>query len=250
MKTPPLVLLLVPCLTSLAAESPAHLSHGPLPGAEKSARSKVLGAGSEMLQPEGPVRAIHAHLCGFHFYNGDMQRQVRADHYCTHVNEEFYQCVIYDSDKTDARLIGIEYVISERLFNSLPDEEKRLWHSHQFEVKSGQLLTPRLPDVAEKKLMEDLVNTYGKTWHTWQVDRGDRLPLGLPQLMMGFTADGQANPELVKQRDGDVGIDSMETKRKRAGIEARPVAPGANAWEKGDVVQIRENGEAGAAKTE
>lgn len=32
-----------------------------------------------------------------------------------------------------------------------------------------------------------LLNTYGKTWHTWQVDRGDPLPLGvLPLLLICF----------------------------------------------------------------
>ena len=43
---------------------------------------------------DGPVGAIHAHLCGFHFYNGDMSRQVRADHYCSHLNADVWQCVI------------------------------------------------------------------------------------------------------------------------------------------------------------
>jgi Protein of unknown function (DUF1264) len=38
-----------------------------------------------------------------------------------------HQCVIYDSNKKDARLIGIEYLISEDLFNSLDDEEKQFW---------------------------------------------------------------------------------------------------------------------------
>ena len=30
-----------------------------------------------------------------------------------------------------ARLIGVEYIISERLFKALPEEEKRFWHSHR-----------------------------------------------------------------------------------------------------------------------
>lgn len=30
-----------------------------------------------------------------------------------------------------ARLIGIEYIITERLFRELPEEEKKYWHSHQ-----------------------------------------------------------------------------------------------------------------------
>jgi hypothetical protein len=61
---------------------------------------------------------------------------------------------------------------------SLPPEEQRYWHSHVYEVKSGMLTTPGVPELAEQQAMKELVNTYGKTWHTWQVDRGDTLPLG------------------------------------------------------------------------
>jgi hypothetical protein len=81
--------------------------------------------------------------------------------------------VIYDSEGPNAKLIGIEYIISENLYKTLPEEEKKLWHSHIYEIKSGALVGPGLPDVAEKEVMKKLVNTYGKTFHTWQVDRGD-----------------------------------------------------------------------------
>jgi hypothetical protein len=33
-----------------------------------------------------------------------------------------------------ARLIGIEYIISRRLYEGLPQEEHKYWHSHQYEV--------------------------------------------------------------------------------------------------------------------
>jgi hypothetical protein len=49
--------------------------------------------------------------------------------------------------------------------------------------------------------MEKLIHTYGKTWHTWHTDSGDRLPFGVPKLMMGFTAEGQSHPSLVRSRD-------------------------------------------------
>ena len=61
--------------------------------------------------------------------------QVEAHHYCSCANEEVRQCVIYDSADSNARLIGIEYIISRRLFESLPEEEKKLWHSHTYEVR-------------------------------------------------------------------------------------------------------------------
>jgi hypothetical protein len=202
-------------------------------------KTKLLEAGSEVLQREAPLRAIHAHLCGFHFYNGDMNRQVRAEHYCAHLTDEVQQCVIYDSDQKDARLIGIEYIISERLFRDLPEEEKKLWHSHRFEVKSGTLVAPGLPEMAEKELMEKLVTTYGKTWHTWQVDRGDKLPLGVPQLMMAFTQEGQLDPQKLALRDADLKVNAEEKKRSRAGIPSPEIAPGADAWERGEVLQLR-----------
>jgi hypothetical protein len=35
--------------------------------------------------------------------------------------------------------VGIEYVITEKLFENLPMEERRYWHSHKHEVESGML---------------------------------------------------------------------------------------------------------------
>jgi uncharacterized protein DUF1264 len=75
--------------------------------------------------------------------------------------------VIFDRNAPDARLIGIEYIISEQRFRGLPDDEKRLWHSHHHEVKSGILVAPGIPDLAEHAYFSDLVTTYGKTFHTW-----------------------------------------------------------------------------------
>lgn len=63
------------------------------------------------------------------------------------------QAVIYDGNTRDARLMGVEYIISERLFQQLPLEEKKLWHSHQYEIKSGTLIAPGLPAPAERALM-------------------------------------------------------------------------------------------------
>ena len=40
----------------------------------------------------------------------------------------------------------------------VPEEEKRYWHSHQFEVKSGQMSAPGIPQPVEHELMKKLVN--------------------------------------------------------------------------------------------
>ncbi len=189
---------------------------------------------------DGPIGVIHAHVCGFHFYSGDPRRAVRADHYCSHLNAEVYQCIIYDSDQPNARLIGIEYIISEALFNGLPDEEKKLWHSRRYEITSGLLTVSAASGVAEQKLVSELVNSYGKTWHFWQVDRGDALPMGLPRLMMGFTADGQIDPALVAARDRERKVDTAKIKTQRAVLKARPIAAGADGWMHGPAWQLEE----------
>jgi hypothetical protein len=202
----------------------------------KSSPMGIDRGAAKMRQSGQPIEAMNAYLNAFHFYADDMGRQVEAHHFCSHLREDLHQCVIYDSNQPDARLIGIEYIITEQLFRQLPDDEKRLWHSHHYEVKSGQLVEPALSEMAEHEAMADLVSTYGKTFHNWQIDR-DELPLGIPQLMMGFTRDGQANPELVRERDRRLGISTDQKRQSRLDIPMPTVVPGANAWESGRSLQ-------------
>ena len=112
-------------------------------------------------------------------------RFVEANHYCSHVSADLRQCLIYDSAGPAARLIGVEYMVPKHVYEGLDPEEQKLWHSHEFEVKSGMLVLPKPVgaaagewEQAEVEAMKEVVGLYGKTWHFWQVDRGDALPLG------------------------------------------------------------------------
>lgn len=93
-------------------------------------------------------------------------------------------------------------------------------------MKSGSLVAPGLPQVADKALMSKIVNTYGKTWHTWHTDRDKTLPMGIPALMMGFTGDGQLDPALLADRDRRLGIDTQAIKRERQDLPEHPVVKG------------------------
>ncbi|KUG08367.1 OBAP family protein [Solirubrum puertoriconensis] len=243
------------CLRAVAAALPLLLSacgdqntKSPVqaPGAEKSAKTKVLEVGADVLQGKAPLRQLDMYLDGFHFYNGRMNEQMEAHHFCQKLNEDVTQCVIYDGNEAGAKIMGIEYIISRRLFEKLPAEEKKLWHSHSYEVKSGTLVAPGIPEVAEHELMEQIVSTYGKTLHTWHTDKDKELPYGGPQLMMGFTKDGQADTAMIARRDRRLGISSKENRERRADIQAPPVLPGANAWEKGEVRQFSISNQAGS----
>lgn len=203
------------------------------PGGEKSTATAALEAGAALLQNKEPLKTLDMYLDGFHFYSGAMQGQMEAHHYCGKLNEELIQCVIFDGNRKDAKLMGVEYIVSAKLFETLPAEERPLWHSHRYEVKSGALVAPGIPDAAEHALMKQLVSTYGKTWHTWHTDRQKTLPLGIPHAMMGFTKDGQLRSELLSERDQRFELSAEKKRSSRSDIQEPAAIAGADAWEQG-----------------
>jgi len=208
-------------------------------GDETSLKKKVLDVGASMLQNFAPINNICEHVSGIHFYSGRINEQVIAHHFCSVINEDFRQCLIYDSNDKKARLIGIEYIVSEKLFKTLPDEEARYWHSHVYEIKSGMLSCPNIPQIAEKEVMKELIRTYGKTIHLWQVDKGDKIPMGSPQIMMAFTNDSQINWDLVKKKDEEDGTNFEERRKERVDIEEPALDSRSDGWSKtGKAIQI------------
>ncbi|OQD63865.1 hypothetical protein PENPOL_c008G06484 [Penicillium polonicum] len=215
-----------------------------IPGDPRTMKSRVLESGAAMIQDFTPVKQICAHLHAFHIYANDPTRCVEANHYCTHLTEDVRQCLIYDSPNANARLIGVEYMVSPRIFATLPTEERKLWHTHEFEVKSGMLVMPApagVPDAvweaAETAEMQDVAPIYGKTYHFWQVDRGDPVPLGEPQLMGSFLSNESvkvAHPagldSLLEDRNKRFGVDHRQKAKKREGIEAVEKHPDADSW--------------------
>lgn len=203
-------------------------------GEPESTRNKILETGAGLVQEFGPTKRLCAHLNAFHSYVSEPGRAVEANHYCAHVNDEVRQCILYDSPEPNARLIGIEYMITPRLYQTLDEEERKLWHSHVFEVKSGMLIMPApsaVPEavwnLAELKEMEEVVQLYGKVYHLWQTDRGHKLPLGPPQLMTSFTSKYQFDfDKMVGDRDSRFGTNFESKAKNREHIEEPDVHPG------------------------
>lgn len=118
-------------------------------------------------------------------------------------------------------------------FETLSMSERKLWHTHTFEVQSGMLIMPQpsssvTPSVAweaaETSEMRDILPLYGKTYHFWQIDKGDKVPMGEPKLMASFRSeedverivgkgDGRASERLSKARDETYGT-STRAKRE------------------------------------
>lgn len=206
-------------------------------GEPTSGKEKFLHAGASMLQNFEPPKQLCAHLNAFHAYAKNPGQYVEANHYCAHLNEDVRQCIIYDGPGPNARLIGIEYLIKPHLYEKLESEERKLWHSHVFEVKSGMLALPvptgvpnAVWEVAETEEMKEVIELYGKVYHLWQVDKGHELPLGEPQLMTSYTAPGQIDFDtVVADRDKRFGLDSKVKAEKRKDIPEPKIHPDADA---------------------
>jgi hypothetical protein len=188
----------------------------------------------------------------------DPDHVMEAHHYCARVDSELTQCALYDGSDRRARLVGVEYVISERAFRGLPEAEQKYWHPHNYEVLTGLLVAPGLKPKADKQLARELLNTYGKTWQTWDTGavgaRSDRLPMGDPALAWSFNADNEVPPALVDARNRRLDVDGQALRKERMALvpDARP-QEGVNAlashfpmrrpvpgvWEAGPMLRIR-----------
>ncbi|KAI1169636.1 DUF1264-domain-containing protein [Nemania sp. FL0916] len=211
-----------------------------IPGGAVPTEDVVLETGASLIQTFEPTKQLCAHLNAFHTYADEPGRYVEANHYCAHLTEDVRQCILYDSPGRNARIIGIEYMITPKLYETLPSEERKLWHSHVYEVKSGMLIMPgptgpglqQAWEAAETQEMKHVIGLYGKVYHLWQTDRGDELPVGEPKLMMSFTADGQFDfRKAVGDRDRRFGVDFERKKKLREGIAAPEIHKDADfAW--------------------
>jgi hypothetical protein len=189
-------------------------------GSGKGAWLATLELGARVLQETTPLKDFDVYVVGFHCAKDEPDVQMEAHHYCRVVNDDLLQCVLFDGNTREANLVGIEYIVSEALFGTLPEEERGYWHPHDFEILSGTLVAPGLPAAAEKAFLRRLLNSYGKTWHTWHTGRhdgppGHDLPLGDPKLMWSFNRDGECDPALERSRDEAMGVDTAARRRQR-----------------------------------
>jgi len=214
------------CAATVQAQEKTAAPSAP-PGAPKESKTRVLEAGAAMLQDKSPLGGFNVYLVGFHPMKDHPEQQVEAHHYCHQMNEDFAQCVLFDSNGRQANMHGVEYIISEKLFATLPAAERKFWHPHNGEILSGQLMAPGIPNAAEKALMKSKMNSYGKTWHVWNTAQaGGSLPLGEPMLAWSFNRDGEAQPGLVEQRDRKMDVNTGMTRAQRSDLQqfAKPQA--------------------------
>ena len=129
-----------------------------------------------------------------------------AYHYCKPVNDDVNQCLLYDGTGPDARLLGVEYLVTDAIYRAMPPEEKLYWHDHKYEVDAGLLKSLTQTGEEEKQTLATVRTLWGKITHTWV--SGNTYPVGPPRLFWAVTgeepfvlpADAKLPPELDAER--------------------------------------------------
>jgi len=171
----------------------------------------VLDTAAGALQSHAPIRQHGAYLCAFHSYAADPARpKILAHHYCSHVNKEMHQCVIYDSNDKNAKLIGVEF--SQPTVHSTPQpplpsprqrqqEEAgaagrgRSWNLNKHALMSVSLFRCSACQILDQRASVQYVADggacllafasfrSGRQWHTWRARtkqqpqaKGDQTP--------------------------------------------------------------------------
>lgn len=185
-----------------------------------------------------PLDQFNIKLHAFHFYADDMKMQMPVFHYCSILSSELIQCILFNSSDSNALLMGVEYVVPRTVFETYSGKERLHWHSHVYEILKGLLTAPDATLDEELAIMKSVFGTYGKAYHTADNVNGI---LGTPKLTMSFLADGQLDPNLIRERDAMFGfnVDDKIQSRIDANFTEIPIAAGADAWHYGRVMQTK-----------
>jgi hypothetical protein len=95
-----------------------------------------------------------------------------SHHDCEPLNNAVSHRLLYDGPDPDARLIGVEYLVSDAVYRRMPDEEKLYWHAHECEDDAWFLSSPRPLRSDAKPTRVEAGTLWGKVYRTW-VSGGD-----------------------------------------------------------------------------
>jgi hypothetical protein len=125
--------------------------------------------------PQGHMNAVR------HIFDDP---SLRVDHYCKPNDKIAMVCQLYDGDSANATLIGVEYMVTQEQYDSLPDREKPYWHAHRVEFRPDRA-DPMMPELSAEEAkveMARLAPTWGKVIITW--NPADDMPSFPPQVQL------------------------------------------------------------------
>ena len=170
------------------------------------------------MQAKAPVEKIAMYLNGFHAAKDDPKMQMEAHHYCNQANEDMAQCVLFDGNTAEARMMGWN-TSSPRSFTTPSLRTRRptgIRTTTRFSPASCACPDSRCRGKGsaqrqDEQLREDLAH----------VDDGyARSParsasIGPPRLQWSFNHDDEDMPGMVAERDRRMSFDTAAEKKDR-----------------------------------
>lgn len=156
---------------------------------------------------KAPIEEIlHCPLAfaGVHLMKDVPERSAVAYHFCKPLNDDVNQCVLYDGTGPNAKLIGVEYLVTDAMYQKFPAEEKAYWHDHKHEVDAGLIRSLTQTGDDEKATLKVVRTLWGKVYHTWA--SGEDYPRGPARLFWSVTGqdpftlpkDAKLPPEVTR----------------------------------------------------
>ncbi len=156
------------------------VARGPVPAlAQKEGHEAGIKA------PVAEVLHCPLAFAGVHLQKDQPSNAQVAYHYCKPLNDDVNQCLLYDGTGPDARLIGVEYLVSDAVYRSMPEEERGYWHDHKHEVDARLIRSLTQSGAEEDATLAKVRTLWGKVYHTWVA--GKTYPEGPPKLFWSVT---------------------------------------------------------------
>lgn len=115
--------------------------------------------------PKTPLSGYDVHIAATK--HAPTKPELFVHHFCKGLPTGVMQCQLYDSDKPDARLIGVEFIVPNDVWETFNIKEKPNWHGHVEELTKVQLQAPGMSEEEVAALKETLGKTHGKVVIFW-----------------------------------------------------------------------------------
>jgi hypothetical protein len=189
-----LVVMMVPCPRLARAKSPTESQiAGSEPELMCSPETGILpdephaASRRDVKAPLAEVLHCPLAFAGVHLGKDRPEDARVAYHFCKAVNGDVCQCILYDGLGPDARLIGIEYLVTDEIYRRMSSEEQAYWHDHKYEVDSGLLRSLTQSGAEEAATLAKVRTLWGKVFHTWV--SGQDYPQGPARLFWSVTGE-------------------------------------------------------------
>ena len=174
----------------------ATLARGPVPALARPEGHRADPAAG-VKAPVAEVLHCPLAFAGVHLQKDRPANAQVAYHFCKPLNDDVAQCLLYDGTGPDARLIGVEYLVSDAVHRSMPEGERAYWHDHKHEVDARLIRSLTQAGDEEAATLAKVRTLWGKVYHTWA--SGPTYPEGPPRLFWSVTGvDPLVLPEGMK----------------------------------------------------